>query len=223
MNSHNDCPQDTVSPLLCSAKPRSGDLQIAGFKDGGLETAAPWEEADGSPRLAWMIILAIAVIGATLALSCVTPFAALAVALVGTVGLRASLRVMLAVWLANQVIGFGLFHFPRTPDTFLIGIAIGGAAVLGTIAAWLVLKRMRSRAVLLPLGVGLLVSFATYELTLLAAVVFVGDLEMFRPVIVAELGLVNAVSLIGMIALNEVLAAVCRPWLGRVPRLVSSW
>lgn len=171
----------------------------------------------------WMLILTLAVVGATVALSCVTPFAALAVALAGTVGLRASLRVMVAVWLANQVIGFGLFHFPRTPDTFLIGSAIGAAAVVGTIAAWLVLNWMRSRPVLLRLGIGLVASFATYELALLAAVVFLGDLETFRPAIVAQLGLVNAVSLVGMVLLNEIAAALCRPWLGRIPRLVRSW
>lgn len=170
----------------------------------------------------WMAILTLAVVGVTVALSCVTPFAALAVALAGTVGLRASLRVMIAVWLANQAIGFGLFHFPRTPDTFLMGMAIGGAAVAGTIAAWAVLNRMRSLPVLLRLGVAFLVSFGMYELALVGPVVFLGDLETFRPAIVAELGLVNAVSLVGIVALNEVLAALCRPWLGRIPRLVGS-
>jgi|SRR5688572_30121471 len=171
----------------------------------------------------WLLILALAVVSATVALSCVTPFAALAVALAGTVGLRASLRVMIAVWLANQLIGFGLFHFPRTLDTFLIGIAIGGAAVAGTIAAWAVLNRIRSRPLLVRLGVALLASFATYELTLLAAVVFLGDLETFRPAILAELAFVNIVSLAGMVALNEVVAALCRPWLGRIPRFVRAW
>lgn len=171
----------------------------------------------------WLLILTLAAAAVTLALSCVTPFAALAVALAGTVGLGASLRVMIAVWLANQVIGFCVFHFPRTSDTFLMGIAIGGAAVAGTIAAWMVLKRMRSRSVLLRLGVGLLVSFGIYELTLFVAVIFLGDLETFRPAIVAELALVNAVSLVGLVALNEILAALCRPWLGRIPRLIRSW
>ena len=137
----------------------------------------------------WLLILALATAGATVALSCVTPFAALAVALVGTVGLRSSLRVVIAVWLANQVIGFGVFRFPPTPDTFLIGMAIGAAAVAGTIAAWAVLNRMRSPSVFLRLSFALMVSFATYELALLAAVVFLGDLETFRPAIVAELGL----------------------------------
>jgi hypothetical protein len=171
----------------------------------------------------WLLILALGAVGATVALSCVTPFAALAVALAGTVGLRTSVCVMIAVWLANQIIGFGLFHFPRTPDAFLIGIAIGGAAVLGTIVAWFMLNRMQSRPVLLRLGLALLVSFGIYELALLMPVAFLGDFETFRPAIVAELGLVNAVSFGGMIALNEVVAAVCRPWLGRIPRLVPSW
>ena len=76
-------------------------------------------------RLIWMVILTIAVIGATFALSCVTPFAALAVALAGTVGLRASLRVVTVVWFANQVIGFVFFHFPLTANAFLWAIAIG--------------------------------------------------------------------------------------------------
>lgn len=171
----------------------------------------------------WLLTLTVAVVGATLALSCVTPFAALAVALAGTVGLRASLRVMITVWLANQVIGFGLFNFPRTPDTFLMGLAIGGAAVAGTAVAWLVLNQMQRRSVPLRLSVALLVSFTTYELTLLVAVVFLGDLETFRPAILAELGFVNLVSFAGMIALNEILAALGRPWLGRIPRLVRSY
>jgi hypothetical protein len=170
----------------------------------------------------WTMILTLAVIGATFALSCVTPFAALAVALAGTVGMRASLRVMIAVWLANQIIGFGFFHFPRTPNTFLIGITIGGAAVVATIVASVVLKRMRSQSALLRLGVALLVSFGIYELTLFAAVVFLGDVETFQPAIVAQLGFINAASLVGMVVLNEIAAALCRPWLGRIPRLIRS-
>jgi hypothetical protein len=170
----------------------------------------------------WMLILTLAAIGATLALSCMTPFAALAVALAGTVGLRASLGVMIAVWLANQLIGFGFFHFPHTANTLLFGVAIGGAAVATTIVASAVMKYMSSRSAPLRLGVALLLSFVAYETTLLAAAVFFGDLETFRPAIVAQLAFINAVSLVGMVVLNEVAAGLCRPWLGRIPRLVRS-
>ena len=198
---------------------RNRNLWNNGRYDADFQIAAPSFMAS----FIWTMVLTLAVIAATVALSCVTPFAALAVALAGSVGLRTSLRAMIAVWLANQLIGFGLFHFSRTLDTFLIGIAIGVAAIVGTIAAGMVLKRMRSRPVLLRLGVALLVSFATYELTLLVAVIFLGDLETFRPAVVAQLGFINAVSLAGMVALNEVLAALCMPWLGRIPRLIRSW
>lgn len=171
----------------------------------------------------WLLILALAVVAATVALSCVTPFAALAVALTATVGLRASLLVMIFVWLANQAIGFAFFHFPRTPETLLMGIAIGGAAIMGTIAASALLNRMRSGLLLFRLGGALLLSFGVYELLLFVAVAFLGDLATFRPAIVAELAIVNAVSLVGLVALNEIVAAVCRPWLGRIPRLVRAW
>ena len=173
--------------------------------------------------LIWTLILTLAAIGVTFALSCVTPFAALAVALAGPIGLRASLRIMIVVWFANQVIGFGFFHLPHTPNTFLWGAAIGGAALVTTVAASLVMKYGSSWATLPRLGIAFLVSFAVYEMTLLGAAPLLGGFETFKPAIVAQIGFINAVSLVGMVVLNEVAAALCRPWLGRIPRLVRSW
>lgn len=172
--------------------------------------------------LLWILILTLAAIGVTFALSCVTPFAALAVALAGTIGLRASLRVMVVVWFANQVIGFGLFHFPLTVNAFLWGMAIGGAAVATTIVASVVMRYGSFWAAPFRLGVALLLGFGFYEVTLLGAAVFLGGFETFRPAVIAELALVNAVSLAGMVVLNELAAALCRRWLGRIPRLVRS-
>jgi hypothetical protein len=171
----------------------------------------------------WVMILTLAAIGSTFALSCVTPFAALAVALAGTVGLRASLRIMIVVWFANQVMGFGFFHFPHTANTYLWGVAIGGAALVTTIVTSVVMKYASSRATPFRLGVALLLSFGAYEMTLLGAAVFLGGLETFEPAIFAQLAFINAVSLVGMVVLNEVAAALCKPWLGRIPRLVRSW
>ena len=173
--------------------------------------------------LTWTLILTLVAIGVTFALSCVTPFAALAVALAGTIGLRASLRIILVVWFANQVIGFGFFHFPLTVNAFLWGMAIGGAAVATTIVASVVMKYGSSWTAPLRLCVALLIGFGLYEITLLGAAVFLGGFETFRPAIVAQLAFVNAVSLVGMVVLNELAAALCRPWLGRIPRLVRAW
>ena len=90
-------------------------------------------------RLSWIVILTLAAIGGSLALSCVAPFAALAVALGGTAGVRASLRAVAIVWLANQVVGFVFFHFPITTNTFLWGVAIGIAALVTTTVAFVVI------------------------------------------------------------------------------------
>ena len=173
-------------------------------------------------RLSWTVILTLAAIGGSLALSCVAPFAALAVALGGTAGLRASLRAVAIVWLANQVVGFVFFHFPITTNTFLWGIAIGIAALVTTTVAFVVMKYAAGSATALRLGICLLLSFGVYEMTLLVAAFFLGGLETFRPSIIAQLAWINAASLMGMIVLNEVAAALCRPWLGRMPRLARS-
>jgi hypothetical protein len=170
----------------------------------------------------WMMILTMAVIGTTLTLSCLTPFAALAVALAGTVGLRASLRIVTVVWLANQIVGFVFFHFPHAANTFLWGIAIGGAALVTTIVASVVMKYASGWATPLRLGVTLLVAFGVYEMALLAAAVLLGGLESFRPAIVAQLAFINVISLAGMVVLNEIVVVLGKPWLGRMPRLVES-
>ena len=222
MSLNNNHQQRTASPLLRSAKARSGDLQIAGSTDGGLGTAAPWEEASGWPRRAWIIILTVAVIAATFALSCVTPFAALAVALAGTVGLRSSLRVVTLVWLVNQVIGFAFFHFPVTANTFTWAVAIGLAAVVTVGVAAVATKYLASAPVLFRLGVVLLLGFAVYELALLPAAVVLNGLDTFRPSIVAQLAGINAASLVAMVVLNEVAAMLLKPWLGRMPLLARA-
>src|SRR3977135_3690378 len=110
------------------------------WSDGRYDTDFQIAHPSFMASFIWTLILTLAAIGVTFALSCVTPFAALAVALAGTIGLRASLRVMIVVWFANQVIGFGFFHFPLAVNAFLWGLAIGGAAVATTIVASVIMK-----------------------------------------------------------------------------------
>jgi CDP-diglyceride synthetase len=60
-------------------------------------------------------------------------------------------------------------------------------------------------------------------MTLLMAAVFLGGFGTFRPSIVAELAWINALSLLGMIVLNELAAALGKRWVGRMPRLARSY
>jgi hypothetical protein len=173
-------------------------------------------------RSVWTVVLTLAAIGGSLALSCVTPFAALAVALGGTVGLRASLRAVTVVWFANQIVGFVFFHFPMTANTFLWGIAIGLAAIVTTIVGSVVMKYAASAPSPFRLAVSLLLTFGVYEMMLLAAALLLGGLENFKPAIIAQLAIIEVASLVGMIVLNEIAVALCQPWLGRMPRLARS-
>jgi len=178
-------------------------------------------EPSGVANFVWIVILALAGVGGSLVISCVTPFVALAVALAGTVRLAAALTAIIAIWLTNQFIGFVFFHFPRTPNTILWGVAIGGAALLSTLVAATVLKQAAALSAVTRLGLALLLGFALYEAGLLVAALFLGGVETFSPAIIARLGLINVVWLVGLFALNELVAVLCKSWIGMTPRLAK--
>jgi hypothetical protein len=170
----------------------------------------------------WIVILALAGLGGSLVISCVTPFVALAIALAGTLRLGTALKVMTAIWLTNQFIGFVFFHFPRTANTILWGLAVGGAALLSTIVAAAVIKHAALWFTAVRLGLALLMGYAVYEASLFLAALFLGGVETFSPTIVAQLGFVNLAWLIGLLALNELVAMLCKTWLGIMPRLAKT-
>jgi len=86
-----------------------------------------------------------------------------------------------------------------------------------------VMKYVLSSTAVVRLSVALLASFTVYELVLLVAAIFLGSLETFRPSIVAQLAWINAASLLGMILLNELAAAIGKRWVGKMPRLARSY
>ena len=185
----------------------------------GLQAAPP---PRGATNMGWLVILTLAAIGSSLTLSCITPFAALAVAFAGTVRLRAALANMSAIWLSNQVVGFVFLGFPRTPNTFLCGLAIGVAALFSTVIAFKVSEGAFTWAAPTRLCVALLASFVVYEVALLMAAFFLGGLEAFTPTIVAQLAFNNLLWLVGLIVLNEGAVLLCRSSLRRLPRLARA-
>jgi len=188
--------------------------------DRSMKVLDATEQPSAVSNLAWAIILTLAGVGGSLVISCVTPFVALAVALAGTVRLRVALRAMSAIWLTNQFIGFVFFHFPRTTNNALWGLAIGAAALLATAAASIVIKR--AGPTLFRLGFALLISYSIYQMMLLATALVLGGLETFSPHVIAQLGLINLVWFAGLIALNELVAILCKTWLGVTPRLLQA-
>lgn len=148
-------------------------------------------------------LLAGASILATFPLACATPFAAFAVVAALMLPLRTAALAMATVWLLNQAIGFGLLGYPQTANAAAWGIVMGAAALLATAAAAIVVNGIRSNVVLAAI-LGLVASYAVWELALLAASRVLGGEEAMVADIVTRLGVVNLLWLAGLLGVLEV-------------------
>jgi len=156
--------------------------------------------------------LLISVGGAlTATYSCITPFAAFAVIAAATLSGRSAVVVMVGLWLVNQAVGFGVLHYPWTNGTFAWGLAIGGAAVIGTLAAQSTIRWLSSRGTTVSLLVAFAFAFASYELILYgAAASFLGGRDAFSAAIIVEVLLVNTAALVGLVGLNQLATVIIR-------------
>ena len=179
-------------------------------------------EPSDAAKFIWLAILTLASMGASLAVSCVVPFVALAVALAGTVRLSLALAVMSVIWFANQLIGFSFFHFPRTASTFLWGLALGGAALLSTSAAALTMHRPRQFQVFARIALAFGFGFASYQGMLMLTSLVLGGEETFTAAVIAQIGVVNVAWLAALIVLNELLSLLAKRFIGRIPRLLKA-
>jgi len=160
-------------------------------------------------RPLWLGSLVAASAGLTMVYTCVTPFAAFAVIAAMSLPRGQGLSFMTAVWLANQAVGFAVLSYPWTASTFAWGAAIGGAAMSGTLAAqwsvsWLGSFRAAARTT-----VAFAAAFMVYELALyVVGVSVLGGLGAFAPQIIGQVLLLNAGTLVVLLALKHLLAAV---------------
>ncbi len=151
-------------------------------------------------------LLTLASAFASFAFACVTPFAAFAVMAAAALPLSSALAVVTAAWIVNQAIGFGALHYPVDADTILWGIAVGAATLAGTAAAAAALRFARGGLMgggFLALGLALAAAYAVYEVALLAATPFLGGESAFTAAILGQVGMLNAVWLIGLVAASE--------------------
>ena len=85
----------------------------------------------GARRIGWIALLTVATIAASLMFACATPFPALAVLAALHMNRRDAFALTAVIWGTNQIIGYGLLHYPQTWDSFAWGIAIGAGAMSG--------------------------------------------------------------------------------------------
>lgn len=157
-------------------------------------------------RPVWLGVLIAISAAITTVFACITPFAAFAVVAAATVSRRDAVCLAVALWLTDQAVGFGVLHYPWTASALAWGIALGAAALLGTLAALWTFRRLERLPPLASSVTAFGVSFAVYQLTLFAsAATWLGGTEMFAPGIVSRVLLVNAVTLAGLFALRRVI------------------
>ncbi len=171
-----------------------------------LDRLAPVE-----PRLAPLFCLALltgACVLASFAVGCATPFAAFAVVAAAMLSLPAALLVVTAAWIVNQAIGFGALGYPLDANTLFWGLGIGAAALIATVASSLVLGFAARMGRVAALGLALIGAYAAYEVILLALTPVLGGAGSFTSAIVARLGVLNLLWLIGLVAVSAMLSFV---------------
>ena len=160
-----------------------------------------------APSIAPMFCFALLVTScalASFAFACATPFAAFAVVATAMLPLPRALLVVAGAWLINQGIGLGVHHYPIDGKTMLWGVTIGIAALAATVVSAAVLRVLPRSGTPLVLVVAWICAYATYELTLFAATPFLGGAGAFTAAIVARLGMISALWLIGLVAVCEI-------------------
>ncbi len=157
----------------------------------------------------WLALLVAACVAFSAVFACAAPFAALGAAAALTLSRRDALLLTVGLWLANQLTGYIALGYPRTVNSVAWGLAIGVAALLGTMAArWTVLRLAAASHPARALA-ALLAAFAVYEVAIFAvAVTLLGGTQAFAPSIVGQIFATNVVALVGLYGLNRLGAAV---------------
>jgi hypothetical protein len=155
-------------------------------------------------RPVWLGLLIAAIAALTTGYTCITPFAAFAVIAAVTLSRRDAVILAVALWLTNQAVGFGVLSYPWTASTLAWGVAIGAATVIATLAAHWAVRRLATLHILARMAAGFAGAFVLYELALyVVAGSLLGGTEAFAPAIVGQVLFANAVTLVGLVALHQ--------------------
>ncbi|MBX4888814.1 hypothetical protein [Rhizobium bangladeshense] len=150
---------------------------------------------------AWVTVIAGASVALSLLFACITPFVALAAVSAVALPRQMAITAVLLAWLANQAVGYLMLGYPQTFDSFAWGLTIG-IATFASLAASLGVLRLDTGPAVTMAG-AFTAGFIAYEGVLFAAAVVLpsGD-GAFSAAVVAEVLLINALAVIGLICLH---------------------
>ena len=168
----------------------------------------------------WLVGLVVGVSVLSFVFACATPFAAFAVLAAMTLSRPDAIRTTVALWMVNQVIGYGVLGYPRAVSSVTWGLAIGIAAVSCTLVARLILRRLSVARGPIRTAVALGATFAVYEAALFTlAVAGLGGTGSFAAPIVGRVLAINVAAFAGLYALHRIGFAV---GIGRPPAIAKT-
>lgn len=113
-----------------------------------------------------IILVSVLSVAGSLAFACAAPLAAIAAFAALTMGRTTGLALVGSALLSNQVVGFGLLHYPQTVDAFAWGATMGISALIAFFVAHVVVERLQGRSPVLMVSLAFVVAFAAYQLAL---------------------------------------------------------
>ncbi len=147
--------------------------------------------ASAGRRPLWIASLILASVVFSLGFACAVPLAAFAAVAALTLNRRDAFALVGAVWLANQIGGFAVHHYPATASTLAWGAGLGGVALLSTLAAQWV-KDHLAQSHMLGAIAAFLASFAVYEGSLFAiSLALASGVSDYAPAIVWRIFAIN--------------------------------
>ena len=157
----------------------------------------------------WLAVLVGASVAFTLGLACAVPLAAFAAAAALTLSRRDALVLIIAVWLANQLVGFAALDYPWTASTIAWGVALGAVAVLATVAGQQTVRRLINAPYAVSLAATFLIAFAVYEAALFAiSATLLGGTEIYTFAIQGRIFIINIAAFAGLLVLHRLAVSV---------------
>jgi hypothetical protein len=156
-----------------------------------------------SRRPLWIALLVVASVGFSLGFACAVPFAAFAAIAALTLSRRDAFALVGAVWLANQIAGFAVHHYPVTASTLAWGARLGAVALLSTLAAQWVKDHLAQGHMVAAIA-GFLAAFAVYEGSLFGiSLALASGISNYAPSIVWRIFAINTAAFAALFLLHR--------------------
>jgi hypothetical protein len=131
------------------------------------ETPAMSTLSPALSRNLWLGAMAVAGIATTLIFKCATPYPALAALAALHVDRRGGVALMLVSWLAAQVTGFALLHYPVSAESIGWAVALGAGSMGALFAARLTDASLAGSAYLARLALAYVAATIAFKLAVL--------------------------------------------------------